>query len=86
MDRDSLMSIIGVAITLAIALILVGGLLLLARSCSKTRCETYAEELNTDYRYDFTSGCRLKVKGRFVPRDNLRLLQDGELQVEKEGA
>ena len=39
---------------------------------NKYRCELYAEEMNTESRFSFYGGCRIKLDDKYIPLKNLR--------------
>jgi len=42
-------------------------------------CERSADRLQTEAQYDWWSGCHVKIDGHFVPLDNVRITDDGEV-------
>jgi len=67
----------GVGLVVVIVIIL--GIL---HFCEATRCETRAGEMKLEYVYSLTSGCRVKLKDRTVPMDQLRFFENGRIEVE----
>ena len=47
-----------------------------ANSCKASKCEKVGEETRRAVRYDMVNGCRIADKGRFVPLDRWRVLDE----------
>ena len=63
-------------VTLVIAATLVFALIFGANSCESSKCENVGQETGRKIRYDIVNGCRIEDKGKFVPLDRWRVIDE----------
>lgn len=61
---------------MAACLALLGVCIFGANSCERTKCETVGGESGRGVRYDMVNGCRIEHKGRFVPVESWKNLEN----------
>lgn len=66
----------GLGLPLGSLAFLVVLLVLGVNSCERDKCQTVGAETGRAVRYDMKNGCRIQDKGRFVPLDRWRVLDD----------
>lgn len=70
--------------TIVIIALIIFGALFGCRSCDASRCSTLAAEMGLQYHFGMIAGCRVKIAGKYVPLDNVRILEDGKMTVERQ--
>lgn len=60
---------------LAAMMLVAGGTFYGAMHLSRQGCELIAKEMGVEHRFNFVGGCRLKIDGRFVPSEKVRVNQ-----------